>query len=42
VFTTDEAAVAAESVARIAAAGVPGHPVPWNQKAYLLLPTSTR
>jgi non-heme Fe2+,alpha-ketoglutarate-dependent halogenase len=38
VFTTEEAARAAETVAGIAAAGVPGHPVPWNQKAYLLLP----
>jgi non-heme Fe2+,alpha-ketoglutarate-dependent halogenase len=38
-FTTGEATAIAETVTVIAAIGVPGHPVPWHQKAYLLLPS---
>lgn len=39
VFDPWEAAVWADEVLDLAANGVPGHPVPWKQKTYLLLPS---
>ena len=38
VFREDEAAGWAEQLLDLSATGLPGHPVPWNQKSYLLLP----
>lgn len=39
VFTPREAAARADELLALADAGVPDHPVPWNQKTYLLLPS---
>jgi non-haem Fe2+, alpha-ketoglutarate-dependent halogenase len=39
VFTDSEAAAWADEVLELTATGVPDHPVPWNQKTYLLLPS---
>lgn len=39
VFTRQEAATWAEQVLGLQASGVADHPVPWNQKTYLLLPS---
>lgn len=38
VFTEQEAATWAEEVLALHADGIDGHPAPWNQKTYLLLP----
>lgn len=42
VFDEAEATTWAREVLALAAAGVPDHPVPWNQKTYLLLPSLDR
>lgn len=42
VFGEQEAASWAGELLDLAANGVPDHPVPWNQKSYLLLPTLDR
>lgn len=42
VFTEPEAAAWADEILHLAAVGVVGHPVPWNQKSYLLLPSLDR
>lgn len=39
VFTEAEAAAWADELSALAAADVSDHPVPWNQKTYLLLPS---
>lgn len=39
VFSEQEAAGWADEILQLAATGVTDHPVPWNQKTYLLLPT---
>lgn len=42
VFSESEAALWADEVLALATTGVPDHPVPWNQKSYLLLPSLDR
>jgi non-haem Fe2+, alpha-ketoglutarate-dependent halogenase len=39
VFAESEAAAWAAEILALHATGVPGHPAPWNQKTYLLLPS---
>lgn len=42
VFSEAEAALWADELLEVAATGVADHPVPWNQKSYLLLPSLDR
>lgn len=42
VFTESEATRWGDEILALAAAGVDDHPVPWNQKTYLLLPSLDR